>query len=431
MLGTSYALRARWVMPIAAPPIEGGVVTIDAGRIVSVGRGVASSGVSPRLIDLGDVALLPGFVNAHTHLEFSNRATPLGQPGIGLCDWIPLVVAERRRPGHDAEQAVRAGIAESARCGVTAIGEIAQADWSPAAIESLPLAINVYLELIGLAAERVAELCHRGREHVARNPSPGKRWRTGVSPHAPYSVHRDVVRTLAELPLAIHLAESREEIELLRSASGPMREMLVKFGAWREDTFGGRRPLDYLQAISGGETSQIPARINSEATALVVHGNYLGREELNFLEITPRPISVVYCPRTHHYFGHSEYPLAEMLRRKIPVAIGTDSRASNPDLSVLAELRFVAARFPDVPAEQVLRMGTLEGAAALMREGECGSLEIGKAADLAAVELAQRESGGLSPYEQVLHSDGGTVATIAAGQAVYDPRGLIGGGTLR
>jgi cytosine/adenosine deaminase-related metal-dependent hydrolase len=430
MLESSYALRARWVMPIAAPPIEGGVVTIEAGRIVGVGRGIEGCDSSPKLIDLGDVALLPGFVNAHTHLEFSDLATPLGESGIGLCDWIPLVVAERRRADRDPEQAVRAGIAESARCGVTSLGEIAQVDWSRAAIESLPLAVNVYLELIGLAADRIDELCQGGRELCARTASLGNRWRTGVSPHAPYSVHRDVVRALAGLPLAMHLAESREEVELLESASGPMREMLVKFGAWREEAFGGRRPLEYLQAMCGRGTSHGERERYHQATALIVHGNYLGGEEHDFLQNAPRPMWVVYCPRTHDYFNHSPYPLAEMLRRKIPVAIGTDSRASNPDLSVLAELRFVAARFPDVPAEQVLRMGTLEGAAALMREGECGSLEIGKAADLAAVELAPREAEGLSPYEQVLHSAGDVVATIAAGQVVYERRGLIGGGAL-
>ncbi|MEX2187681.1 MAG: amidohydrolase family protein [Pirellulales bacterium] len=425
-----YALRARWVIPVAAAPIEGGVVTIRDGKIAGVARLADADVATGDLIDLGDVALLPGFVNAHTHLEFSDLAAPLGHCGIDFCGWVPLVAAERRRAGRDADVAVRAGMGESARYGVTAIGEIAQRDWSPDAIESVPLAVNVYLELIGLAADRVDELCASARQHVDRVPPPNVRWRTGVSPHAPYSVHFDVVRRMADLPLAMHVAESREELELLATATGAIRDMLVGFGVWRDDVFGGKvfggkKPVDFLRAMAGGVNCS-----PTKATTLVVHGNYLDAEAMDFLAAADQPMYVVYCPRTHAYFGHEPYPLAELLRRDIPVAIGTDSRASNPDLSVLAELRYVAEQFPAIPLERILAMGTTVGAAALMRGDECGSIEVGKTADLVAVWLDGCLGGGelgrnAGAIEQVFHSRGDVVATVAAGKVVYDPHGLI------
>lgn len=426
-----FALRARWVIPVAGDPIDGGVVSIADGRIAAVGSAAASHVAARDIVDLGDVAILPGLVNAHTHLEFSDLAAPLGRRGMGICDWIPLVVADRRRSGRDADAAVRAGIAESARYGVTAIGEIAQRDGSPAAVASLPLAVNVYQELIGLACDRVDELCAAAREHAARTPPPPARWRTAASPHAPYSVSLDVVRRLADLPLAMHVAESREEVELLAVASGPMRAMLENFGIWREGYFGRggvlQRPVDVLRALAGD-----PKKPVTNATALVVHGNYLDAAAMDFLAAAPRPMVVVYCPRTHAYFGHEPYPLVELLRRNIPVALGTDSRASNPDLSILAELRHVALHFPDLPSKQVLAMATINGASALMRSDECGSIEVGKSADLAVVELNATQRSANSdadshndPIRQLFHSDGDVLATIAAGQVVYDPRGLI------
>lgn len=442
----TFAVRARWVIPIASPPIARGVVTIRDGRILGLGRDAVDC-PNANVVDLGDAALLPGLVNAHTHLEFSDLAAPLGTQGIGICDWIPLVVAERRRAGRDSEAAVRAGLRESARFGVTALGEIAQPDWSAAAIESLPLAVNVYLERIGSGPQRIHDLCAAAEQHMQRTPPPDARWRPGVSPHAPYSVDRAIVDQLVErlgarlgnLPLAMHVAESREELELLATARGPMRDMLAAFGVWREGAFGGLNPADFVRALVREPRSDAPADVagakprRTTAPALVVHGNYLDAESLDLLAASQRPVCVVYCPRTHAFFGHARYPLAELRRRGIAVAIGTDSRASNPDLSVLAELRFVVAEFPDVPAADVLRMGTLSGATALGRERECGSIEVGKAADLAAVRLDADHLAANSfdaaaeptPHEQVLRSDGDVLATIAAGKAVYDPLGLI------
>ena len=151
------------------------------------------------------------------------------------------------------------------------------------------------------------------------------------------------------MPVALHLAETREELELLQSGTGPFVPMLQSFDAWHPDVIPrGTRPLDFLRAL--GQAHR----------ALVIHGNYLNSEEITFLAALAARMSLVYCPRTHAYFGHEPYPLASLLAAGVNVAVGTDSRASNPDLDLWEELRYLQRHFGDAVAPaDVLRMATL------------------------------------------------------------------------
>ncbi len=208
--------------------------------------------------------------------------------------------------------------------------------------------------------------------------------RAGLSPHAPYSVHPLLLTKLvglgaaANVPVAMHLAESREELELLARGSGPFRELLDGLGVWSPEVFGGgRRPLDYLKRLAGAPR------------VLVIHGNYLDAEEIDYLAARAATSSVVYCPRTHAFFAHERYPLAGMLAREVNVALGTDSRASNPDLSLLAEMRFCAASHSDVPAAAILEMATIRGARALGTRLPDGHSRAGQAGQFGRGGIAQ------------------------------------------
>jgi len=234
------------------------------------------------------------------------------------------------------------------------------------------------------------------------------RWRAGLSPHAPYSVRFECLPEIVALarrgdaPLAMHLAESLEEYQLLRSGGGPFRELLEELGVWDESALPRRsRPLDYLQALA------------EAPRALVIHGNYLDAQEIQFLAAHARRMAVVYCPRTHDWFGHPRHPLPRLLAAGATVALGTDGRASNPDLSLLAEMRFVAARFPELPPADVLRLGTLCGAQALGRDREIGTLQAGKRSDLAVVSLDDREAA--DPHELLFDSTRPVAGTMIRG----------------
>jgi cytosine/adenosine deaminase-related metal-dependent hydrolase len=391
----ALAIKARYVFPVDQPPIAGGVVTIADGRIVAVGEN--TSGQAP--LDLGNLALLPGLINAHTHLEFSDLTKPLGPAGTSITPWLDRAITYRRSresqspdPSRWLAEAVSSGLGECQKLGITALGEIAQPNWPQEAFSSSPIDCTIFLEMIGLAEERAPALLVAAREHVAAGRADKTDWRAGLGPHAPYSVHPELLSAVCRLsreqhvPVAFHLAESAEELDLLATGGGPFVDLLKSLDAWQPDVLpGGCEPMDYLKILREADR------------ALIIHGTYLSTEEMDLLGGAADRMSVVYCPRTHAHFGHRPYPLAEMLSRGVNVALGTDSRASSPDLSVLSEMRFICRHYTDVSPADVLRMGTLHGARSLGLQQDFGSLAVGKRADFAAVGLPDSEEG--DPFE--------------------------------
>jgi cytosine/adenosine deaminase-related metal-dependent hydrolase len=379
----TVSLHARVVFPVDGPPIHHGTVTIEGERIVAVDS--ANPGRGTR--DLGHVALLPGLVNAHTHLEFSSLRQPLGEPGMGLADWIRRVISEREKGVASPEVAIATGLAESVAAGVTTTGEIAKASLS-AYRTSFAVHLTLFSEVIGFSRARAASALAAAEQRLASADLPPGDFELGLSPHAPYTVSPELLRRLVtfangrNLPLAMHLAESADELRLLAEGRGPFQELLQERSMWDESAIPrGSRPLDYLQALAAGTRS------------LVIHGNYLDAQERAFLAEHAGQMSLVYCPRTHAYFGHPPYLLPESLSAGVRVVLGTDSRASNPDLDLLADMRYVADKYPTIAPHAILRMATLDGARALGREPQLGSLTPGKWADIVALPLPKGASG--------------------------------------
>ena len=399
---SKFALQARCVLPIESPPIAGGVVTIENGRIVAVGQRPEKG--AP-VQDLGDVVLMPGLVNAHTHLEFSHQAKPLGRPGMPLPEWIQLVIAHRKQQSG-VVSGVNAGLQESLKAGVTTIGEIATSPFAVGTREDLPELI-AFQEVIGFSAARIDSVF---AELQQRLPSKHASPQVGISPHAPYTVHPKLLAKLValasqrQLPMAMHLAESPEELQLLRDNQGPFRELLEQRSMWDDDVFASSLPpLDYLQVLAQSPRS------------LVVHGNFLSPREIEFVGEHRDRMSIVYCPRTHAFFEHDTYPLQAMLDAGVNVAIGTDSRASNPDLSLLGELRYLASVFEGIPPEIILKLGTLNGAEALGMAETVGSLVPGKLANLTTIPCDRSE---LSPISALLFGEQSPEQTWLRGRKV-------------
>ena len=415
---THYALRASYVFPVDSPPLAGGVVVIDNGRITRVSAELPPCGC--KLYDLGNVALLPGLVNAHIHLDFSHLPVPLGRPGIAFADWLETVVLQRREnlaaETTDTKRlAVSGGLRESLERGTTTLGNISREE-NPHEKNSRGLDCVSFLELIGLSAERADAQRQRMVNWLlvaARHAgSMASGWQAGISPHAPYTSRRELIAAACEasrkfhVPLAMHLAESPEELQLLDSQNGPLVDVLTGLDAWDASAFErGLRPLDYLQLLAGAER------------ALVIHGNYLDAGEQAWLARHSARMAVIYCPRTHHHFGHSRYPLAELLAAGATVALGTDGRGTNPDLSLLAEMRHAAHVHSEVSPSEIVRLGTLGGALALGCADRVGSLKPGKDANLVAVRLPDRVNS--DPHALLLDSDTETMLTIYRGRLVF------------
>jgi aminodeoxyfutalosine deaminase len=397
----AVSLQARVVFPVDQPPIERGVVTIEGTRIVEVGKQRGGD-----LTDLGSVALFPGLVNAHTHLEFSNLRQPLGKPGISLVEWIRQVIAQRGRNDKWDSTALTNGYSESIGWGATTIGNISTS------FSAVSGDICNFLEVIGFSRARAEsallviakhfDLHSRVRkEHPSVAQVLDESAQYGISPHAPYTVSPKLMSELVllanryKLPMAMHVAESQDELELLRTGTGPFQSLLEERSMWDAEAIPkGSRALNYLEMLADAPR------------ALIIHGNYLVDEELTFLATNRDRMSLVYCPRTHTFFAHQPYPLSRALTEGVRVALGTDSRASNPDLDLLAEMRFAARAHPTVDPQEILRMGTLAGAEALGRESDVGSLTPGKLANMIAVRLPEEmQDGPDAALESVLFGE--------------------------
>ena len=381
----SYSWGAKWIIPIDQPPIENGCLTVVDGVITSLEPNRQNDATE----DLGDVALIPLFVNAHTHLEFSGLNRPLGEPGMRITDWILQVIEYRSEQTVEQKNAAIAdGLKESLVCGTTGIGEIATHPWFQELALTDDILIRCFIERLGSAtvvSTQIQEAKRWLNHHTAHDV-----WYPGVSPHAPYSVSDELFHGLLDwavtesLPTAMHLAESREELQFMETGEGPFRDLLEALNV-PLPAHTQRRPLDYLNKLS-----RVPK-------PLVVHGNYLNGKELDFIAEHAN-FNVIFCPRTHAYFEHAPYPLEDLLRRNIDVAIGTDSRASNPDLNMLAELQEVHRCFPDIAPEKILEMGTLAGARALQFEHQMGSLTPGKRGEFLTIPLEST----MTPMESIL-----------------------------
>lgn len=374
MSAETIRLRAEWVIPISGEPLRNGVVEITGDRITAV-----HNRPDPKARDFAGCAILPGLVNAHTHLEFSGLQNPLG-PTASFTDWLGSVIKWRLQRQGSTVNAVRQGLSEMNGNGTALIGEIATQGWDAAAIPETGGGVVAFHEVLGLRPAAREEQLARARQFLTSTHAGGHVV-PGLSPHAPYSVHPDLFRGLAAMarefdaPLAMHLAETTAELELLHEGRGDFVPFLERLGVWEPTAIPrGTRILDYLRELE------------AVRRVLVVHGNFLDAEEQQFLS-DRHNFTVVYCPRTHAYFGHPPHPWLRLQELGGRVALGTDSRASNPDLGIWDELRFLKVRFPAVPVSSLLRMATLDGAAALGQEHDFGSIAEGKRANLLVVKL--------------------------------------------
>lgn len=377
-------LRAAWLCPIVQAPIPNGWCAVDAGVIAAVGAPGQEPPPGP-VHDLGPVALLPGLVNAHTHLELSwlrGRVPPAHE----FVDWVKqLVMTRGGRQERDDDPRVReaalAACREARAFGTAAVGDISNSLATVQPIEQAGLAGLVFHELIGFR-EVDGRLIEQTRERRLAAANGARRVRVSVCPHAPYSVSAELFRAIraavdpSDVPVtSVHLGESLAEVQLLRDGSGPWPGLLRVIGAMREDWQPpGLGPVEYLDALGV-----------LDARTLVVHAVQIHDEGLRRLAAVG--CTVVTCPRSNQWVGAGVPPVQRFYDAGVAVAVGTDSLASVDDLNLFAELKQMRWLAPRVPARTLLSSATLTGARALGLDHELGSIEPRKRADLIAVDL--------------------------------------------
>ena len=403
-------LSADWVLPIEGEPVEDGAVAIEDGLITAVGT-TAELGEGERF---PDSAIIPGFVNAHTHLEYAVYAG-FGD-GLSFGPWISTHVERKRRlTPADVEAIARLGAAECLRSGITTVGDLAFTGASAHACAELGLRAVVYLEVFGADAADARRQFEEKRAYVA--PALSERVRVGVSPHAPYTCSRDVYAAsmALELPVATHLNESQDELDWLLRGEGPwqpLAEMLVE-----PEGMSGIRSL----AAAGLLDERVAA----------AHCVKVDEEEIGLL--AAHGVAVTHCPRSNALLGCGIAPLEALRAAGLRVGIGTDGVSSVPSHDFFEELRTVitlararSERADALSATAALELATLGGASALGLAAETGSLVPGKRADLTIVSLS---GSPYLPWEDpaaaVVYggSPGRITATLVDGQTRFEKGG--------
>ena len=375
-----YSLGARWIHTMLADPLENHWVNCADGRVDSISSKPAHSAAQ----HLGEHSvILPAAINAHAHLELSQLNAPFDVPSRSMSDWVTALMTFRRSAEYDAAKGIQQALCLPELLKSTAaVADIVPAIYGcresneaelldqtrvPAKLSSLKHI--PFIELIAWQKD-AAEKLNYGIVHTGVLAKL-----FGLSPHAPHTVCPELLENAIKqkVPLAMHLAETPEELHLLQHHAGPLLDMMRRADPDYQpiSVLLGKRPMDYLQLLSAAPK------------AFIIHGNYLDEEELRFLAGHCETMSVVYCPRSHAYFRHTSYPLKKMLDYGVRVLLGTDSLASVPNLCFAEEMRFAVEQHPSVPPEMIYRLGTIEGAAAfdLLSEG-WGTLQADSSAQL-------------------------------------------------
>jgi cytosine/adenosine deaminase-related metal-dependent hydrolase len=402
-VGACMILRAKYVMPNSRTIIENGAVATQGSQIVDVGRYLAiqNSGTAP-IYDLGEAVLMPGLVNAHTHLDLTSIADSI-QRVPKFTDWIFQIVG--KRTPETVGPSVREGVQQSLAGGVTTVGDIDGTGESVQVLRDTPIRKVVFFEVLGFSGERAAMGFNRLATYLDSPPVSDSLLTPALSPHAPYSTSADIYRecVMSNLPVCTHIAETKEELEFLSRGTGAFLDYLEAFGiSTAEWSPPQLTPVQYMGTLG----------ILRRSTVLA-HCNYLTDADVTML--AESGVSVVFCPRSHHYFYHTDHPVAQLIEKGINVAIGTDSLASNWSLSLLDELKFLARTQPYIRPETLLDMVTCNGAKVLGL-AQVGRLEKGWQADIIAVQIP---NDGRPVIEQILDESSENLLTVVGGKICY------------
>lgn len=422
-------LLAEYVLPVSQKPLRDAGVVFEGDTIIAVGgrEEIVNKFPAAEIEDFGPSAILPGFVNCHSHLEITALRGALCDVEGDFRAWLLRLNQLRSEAG--SEELLRwaiAGAKEAAAAGITTLGDVGRyGEIGLAAITEARLRGIVFQETEFSPDNRTAEADFRSvaekfeRLFARKSELIG----IGISPHSPYTVSSRLFELIAEysilnrVPLAIHTAESAAEQELLTSGNGFFAEFYATMGyEWVSPRISSVEYLEKLGILA--------------ARPLLIHCVFVSKGDI--ARISNYGAAIAHCPKSNAKLGHSTAPLADFLDSGIRVGLGSDSVASNNVCDLIEEARFaiLSARNSGesgrlIPAEVALEIATLGGARALGLESQIGSLEAGKKADLAVVSLAGPATQPVNdPASAVVFSASGRdiVRTIVSGETVFERR---------
>lgn len=405
-------LRAKYLLPNSLQVIENGALVIHGSKIADIGTYEAvKRGNDSEVRDLGEVVIMPGLVNAHTHLELTHHQG-LVQRTSRFTDWLSQLIRNHKSDSEWVDSAVKDGIEMSVAGGATTVGDIHGFGMSAYTHKNSPVRTVVFFETTGFSPERTHIGVERIDDYLASSPQKDALFLPAVSPHALYSTSATLYRYCLRLarsrglPLCTHLSETKDEIEFLASGTGAFADLLKAFGiSMKEWTPPGCSPIQYLKDIG-----------ILEYRPLLAHCNYLTEADIETL--TASNATVVFCPRAHRYFHHNSHPICRLIKAGANVAIGTDSLASNWSLNMLDELKYLANTQNSLSPETIFDLVTINGARGLSLE-RVGKLQKGWYADVIGVAIPD---DGQPVIQQILDESARNILTVVAGRVCFDER---------
>lgn len=381
-------LSAAYILPIGMPAVPAGKIRVQGSTMTELGTQLNPL-PGETVIELPQHVLLPGLINAHTHLDLSNTAGPLPQPTT-YRDWVEAIIAVRQQfSADDLRSGMALATAQLLRSGVTTIGDYVGDLRIMPLLSASPFSGRAFVEIIAAGPARVEER-QAAFEAMLRGRGDSA-WPCSLTPHALHTVDRMSLQMLLKrhathraAPLAIHCAESREEVELFTAQRGPLYDFMTAHGYHYGPLVDS--PLHFLRRHGG-----VPAQ------SCLIHCNDLTDDDI--AAIAAAHCTVIHCPQSHAYFGHAPFPMERLLAVGVPIALGTDGLPCAVSLNFLTELRLIRERWPSLSAEAILQMATRNGAAALWLSDR-GQLAPGLRADLIAVPCRHTRD----PYEAVVTS---------------------------
>ena len=414
-------IRAKYLLQNSHELIENGAVCVDGAEIADVGNYTAvAHGNSGETCDFGEAVILPGFVNAHAHLELTGLHGKVKRTD-SLPVWLMQLMRHRRRLINRlllfflqntakkwVSRATARGIEMSLAGGATTIADITNSGWQVETLKSSPIRKLIFHEVIGFETSHQEQVIAQFNAKL-NHSQPDSLLTFGISPHAPYSVSADLYGKCVEIAksrnllLCTHLAETQSEIEFLMSGTGEFRDFLAGLGiaveGWRPPQ---TTPVKYMHNLGVLESGP-----------LLAHCNYLKESDIPLLKNS----SVVFCPRSHNYFYHRNHPFEKLLEAGVNVALGTDSLASNDSLSMLDEIKFLHKTHNHISPVTLLEMATLNGAKALKLKAQIGALQRGWQADIIVIKIPP---GADNPIERIFAEESENIFTMVAGEWIED-----------
>lgn len=419
-------LSADYLLPISSPPIANGAIAIEGDLIVAAGpvREITEKFPNAENENFGAAAILPGFVNCHSHLELTAMRGALDDVEHDFRSWLLKInLLRESMTDADIEAAAYAGALEGAAAGVTCFGDIGRYGWAGiSALKKTGLRGIVFQETEFSPDNRTADedFAKLGAKYEGLREEETDLVKVGLSPHSPYTVGSRLFELIAQyaiinrIPLTIHAAESADEFDLMTKGEGFFTEVYQRFGLeWNSPHCTS---IEYLERLGVLSTRPLLAH------CVTVSDNDIAR-------IAANRASIAHCPKSNAKFGHGYAPFEKFLNAGIAVGLGSDSVASNNVCDMLEESRFAALSArnrPDrtrfISANEVLEAATLVGATALGLDHKIGTLEPGKQADIAVISLKNQAQQPVKNIEAALVFSSNSrdcITTLTGGLEVY------------